>query len=105
MKFEKSAVFLLKAGYVSPPLQYSQTKLLVVFNTVSFMIVYSRPSKFTVAVVSSRSVFHPQTHRMDRFYIFNVGKISKKVKKYIPAITYFTDHEKNENQFPEDGKI
>ena len=33
------------------------------------MIADSRPSRFTVAVVSSPSVFHPQEHRMGRFCI------------------------------------
>ena len=33
------------------------------------MIADSRPSRFTVAVVSSRSVFHAQGHGMGRFCI------------------------------------
>ena len=83
------------------------------------MIADSRPSKLTVAVASSRSVFHRQVHRMGMFYIkfgvvtsFNNAKISKKVKNYSrkshwftnheKVNAYFRDHEKIENQFPED---
>ena len=65
------------------------------------MIADSRPSKLTVAVVSSRSVFHPQVHRMGMFYIkfgvvtsFKNAYISKKVEDYSRKSRWFTNHEK-----------
>ena len=43
------------------------------------MMEDSRPSKFTVAVVSSRSVFHLQAHRLGSFYTYN-GRRNLEVK-------------------------